>query len=82
MRYGFTDIKPLSIPFDPHTRLSKSQMATTVEEITFMRDKPYREALGALQYLSVATHPDITYTVNLLATFSQNPGPAHWNAVK
>ena len=54
-RYGFSDIKPLTIPFDPHIHLTKDQMPTTVEEIAQMRDKPYREALGALQYLSVAT---------------------------
>ena len=57
-------------------------MPTTVEDIAYMRDKPYREALGALQYLSVATRPDITYAVSILARFSQNPGITHWNAVK
>jgi hypothetical protein len=81
-RYGFADIKPLSIPFDPHIHLTKDQMPTTVEDIAIMRNKPYREALGALQYLSVATRPDITHSVSILARFSQNPGIIHWNAVK
>ena len=40
-RYGFSDTKPVSIPFDPHTRLSTTQSPTTVEEIAQMRDKPY-----------------------------------------
>ena len=57
-------------------------MPTTVDEIALMRDKPYIEALGALQYLSVATRPDITYAVSILARFSQNPGITHWNALK
>ncbi|KAF8623821.1 hypothetical protein AX17_007280 [Amanita inopinata Kibby_2008] len=47
-----------------------------------MQQKPYLEALGALQYASVATRPDITYTVGQLAKFSKNPGLAHWNALK
>lgn len=81
-RYAFSDIKPLSIPFNPHLHLTKEQSPKTVEDIAFMRDKPYREALGALQYLSVATRPDITYTVSILARFLQNPGITHWNAVK
>ena len=51
-------------------------------DIAFMQDKPYREALGALQYLSVATRPDITYAVSILARFSANPGITHWNALK
>ncbi len=47
-----------------------------------MKNKPYREALGALMYTSVGTRLDITYTVSTLAKFSQNPGPMHWTALK
>ena len=81
-RYGFSDTKPLTIPFDPHIHLTKDQCPTTVGDIAFMRDKPYREALGALQYLSVATRLDITYAVSILARFSANPGITHWNTLK
>ena len=81
-RYGFSDIKPLTIPFDPHIHLTKDQMPNTTEETILMCNKPYREALGALQYLSVATRPDITFAVSILAHFSRNPGITHWNALK
>ena len=57
-------------------------MPTTVEDIAYMRDKPYREALGALQYLSIATRPDITYAVSILSRFMHNPGIPHWNGLK
>ena len=43
--------------------------------------KPYSEALGAAQYLAVATCPNITYACSQLAQFVQNPGPAHWKAL-
>jgi len=33
-------------------------------------------------YASLGTRPDITYAVSILARFSQNPGRAHWEAVK
>lgn len=33
-------------------------------------------------YTSVGTHPDTTYTVTNLSKFSNNPGMAHWNAIK
>jgi hypothetical protein len=33
-------------------------------------------------YASVATRPDITHTVSTLSCFLDNPGPAHWEAVK
>lgn len=47
-----------------------------------MRDKPYRQALGALMYASVSTRPDITYVVSQLARYAENPGIAHWTALK
>lgn len=39
--YGFSDIKTLSIPFDPHIHLTKVQSPKTIKEIAFMHDKPY-----------------------------------------
>ncbi|PSR82394.1 hypothetical protein PHLCEN_2v6085 [Hermanssonia centrifuga] len=67
---------------DPNVALSKEQCATLERQQEEMKNKPYREALGALMYASVGTRPDITYTVSTLAKFSQNPGPTHWTALK
>ena len=47
-----------------------------------MKDIPYRQLVGALMYLAVATRPDIAYAVGVLARFGANPGPAHWKAAK
>jgi hypothetical protein len=47
-----------------------------------MKKVPYREAIGSLMYASVATRPDITYAVSTLSQFLENPGEAHWEAVK
>ena len=47
-----------------------------------MKDKPYINAVGALQYLAVATRPDIAYSVGVLCRFNSNPGVQHWKAVK
>lgn len=47
-----------------------------------MKDIPYRQLVGALMYLAVATRPDIAYAVGVLAHFGANPGPAHWKAAK
>ena len=33
-------------------------------------------------YAAVATHPDISFTVSTLSQFLENPGEAHWEAVK
>ncbi|GBE89575.1 hypothetical protein SCP_1602380 [Sparassis crispa] len=81
-RYGFSDAKPLSQLMDPHVHLSVDQCPVSTAEYAAMRDKPYLEALGALQYVSVATRPDITFAVGQLAQFGWNPGIAHWSALK
>ncbi len=47
-----------------------------------MHSVPYLQAVGALMYLAIATCPDISYTVGVLARFSKDPGPVHWKAVK
>ncbi|XP_071580260.1 uncharacterized protein [Temnothorax nylanderi] len=43
---------------------------------------PYRELIGALMYLSVATRPDIANTVSRLAQFTNKPRKYHWLAAK
>jgi hypothetical protein len=40
----------------------------------------YRSLVGALNYLSVTTRPDITFTVGCLSQLLKNPGILHWNA--
>ena len=54
----------------------------TPEEIAEMQGVPYINAVGALNYLAIATRPDISYTVGVLACFTNNPGMQHWKAVK
>ena len=38
--------------------------------------------IGSLQYLTVATRPDIAYAVNRLASFTSNPNFEHYSAAK
>jgi transposase InsO family protein len=52
------------------------------EEIKRMAQFPYRQAVGKLLYLSIATRPDISYAVGVLCRFLTNPGKEHWAAVK
>ncbi|XP_016673328.1 uncharacterized mitochondrial protein AtMg00810-like [Gossypium hirsutum] len=41
----------------------------------------YRSIVGSLQYLC-HTRPDISYSVNKVAQYMQNPRYSHWVAVK
>ena len=54
----------------------------TPAEVEHMKQVPYRQLVGALMYLAVATRPDIAYAVGVLGRFSSNPGPSHWKAAK
>jgi hypothetical protein len=67
---------------DPGSRLSSFMAPSTPEQIGEMQGVPYINAVGALNYLAIATRPDISYTVSKLARYNSNPGPEHWKAVK
>jgi hypothetical protein len=81
-RYGFEHVKPCSTPMDPNARLSSADAPKTAQDFAYMRDKPYREAVGSLNYAALGTRPDIAYVVGILAKFLDKPGLAHWAAVK
>ncbi len=82
VRFNLMDTKPLSIPMDPNISFSKNDCPTTPDEVARMRRIPYREAIGSLMYASVGTRPDISFAVSTLSQFLDNPGQAHWEAVK
>jgi transposase InsO family protein len=81
-RFNFNDLKPSAIPMDPSAPLSKSQSPTKLEDIAKMKNVPYREAVGSLMYAAMGTRPDIAFATSTVAQFSENPGWAHWEAVK
>lgn len=54
-----------------------------MEEFTgTLTGAPYREAVGCLMYLAVATRPDICFSVNYLSQFLDKPEESHWSMVK
>ena len=63
-------------------RLSKADQPSTAEDKAEMSKVPYRECIGALQYLAVLTRPDIVFAVNQCSRFLGNPGKKHWQGAK
>ena len=41
---------------------------------------PYRQLIGSLMYLMVATRPDLAFSLSKLSKFNNSPGRAHWEA--
>jgi hypothetical protein len=62
--------------------LLKLQSPTKLADIARMKNVPYREAVGSLMYAAMGTRPDIAFAMSTVAQFSDNPGWAHWEAVK
>ncbi|RDB21876.1 Retrovirus-related Pol polyprotein from transposon TNT 1-94 [Hypsizygus marmoreus] len=80
-RHGMSNCSPKYTPLPPGIILTKSQSPTTAEEHNYMKDKPYREVLGAVMYAQIATRPDLSFAVASLSRFSSDPGKAHWQAL-
>jgi hypothetical protein len=68
--------KPISTPMSATEKLSKHQGTILNEEEQFR----YRSVVGGLQYLTL-TRPDLSFAVNKVCQFIQNPTDAHWSAV-
>ena len=43
---------------------------------------PYRQLIGSLMFIMLASRPDICFSVTLLSRFLENPTPIHWKAAK
>jgi hypothetical protein len=80
-RFGMADCNPKYTPLPVGVDLSLKDCASTDEDRHFMADKPYREVLGSIMWAQVASRPDLSFAVNLLARFQMNPGPEHWKGL-
>lgn len=76
-RFRHDQCAPLSVPADPSVKFLKNDANDNVE-----CNFPYREAIGSLMFLMVATRPDLAYVVSVLSQFAENPDESHWNGVK
>ena len=76
--FGMTDSKPVQTALDPNVKLLKPESSSNDD----MKLYPYRELIGSLMYLAVATRPDIAYAVNFLSQFNTCYTKEHWIAGK
>src|SRR6266702_759951 len=81
-RFNLGDAKPINTPMIPTISYSTKDAPADKTDVARMAKVPYCEAIGSLMYASVATCPDISFAVSTLSQFLENPGEAHWEAVK
>ena len=77
LRFGLSDAKPVAIPCD-----SSFVNSIHVESELLEDPKIYREIVGSLIYLMIATRPDISYVVTKLAQSMAKPTKYHLSAAK
>ena len=81
-KFGMQDCKPVKTPQDPGLHLTKSMCEGGCKHEESMTNVPYRQAVGCLMYLMVATRPDLAAAVGVLSQFASDPCPTHWQALK
>ncbi|KAJ9560636.1 hypothetical protein OSB04_005796 [Centaurea solstitialis] len=62
--------------------LSKAQSPVSSQEQDKMKSIPYAFAIGSIMYAMLCTRPDVAYSISVTSRYQQNPGEAHWVAVK
>jgi hypothetical protein len=80
--YNMSDTNPQCTPLAPGIDLNLTQSPAMPQDHSFIKDKLYREIVGAIMYLQIAICPDLSFAVNLLSAFNSNPGPTHWQVAK
>ena len=80
-RFRLDHIPPRNIPLPPGLILDHNMAPKTDSEKKAMDNKPYRSILGSVMWGQLATRPDLSFSVSLLARFQANPGIDHWNAL-
>jgi transposase InsO family protein len=81
-KFGQSDSHPCDIPTITGLKLTRpSDEQPVPPHITaWMARTPYRELIGSLNYLAVASRPDISYAVGRLASFLNCYRESHWSA--
>lgn len=75
MRFNMANCKSVTTPADPNQVLSHFERKSDSKF-------PYREAVGSLMYLAIATRPDLSYAVGCVSRYLEKPSSEHINAVK
>src|ERR1700678_1825210 len=80
-RFDMENITPRNTPLPIGIILDNTMSPKTDSEKKEMADKHYRSVLGSVMWGQLATRPDLSFSVSLLARFQANPGIEHWRAL-
>ena len=81
-KFRLTNSMPVATPMVTGTTLSTANSPSTPMQVMCMCGIPYAEAISSVLWPVVVSQPDAAFVVSILSQFVQNPGPAHWEALK
>jgi hypothetical protein len=74
--------RPVYAPLPLSVNFSTIAHPETDDEQSEAAKLPYKELIGSLMFVAIATRLDVAYVVNKLVQYSSNPSHGHWNLVK
>ena len=80
--FNMEDSYTVSMSLNPNVVLNKSMSPKSDDKWKKMLGIPYLAGIGSLMYASMATWPDITYTMDKLSQFNADPGLPHWTTLQ
>lgn len=82
-KFGMTNCKTCETPGQTGVEFcTKGVVGATDQNDNRPFHGEYRGLIGCLTYLANGTRPDVSFIVNRLAAFSEQPKVAHWTAAK
>ena len=81
-KFQLTNAKLAHTPMEPNVAFLSQQSPATPNQLSRIKGVPYSEAIGSVLWPAVVSRLDIAFAVGILSQFIQNPGQAHWEALK
>ena len=81
-RFNLSDAYPTETPMVQGLTIRRPDKSISVdpEVAAWIEKTPYQELVGSLNYIAVATRPDISFAVGRLASMLDCYRPEHWSA--
>lgn len=75
VRFGMENCRPISTPMERNLQLGKGDETKRI-------DKPYRELVGCIMYVSMTSRPDLAAAANFFSQFQACFNDEHWTYLR